>query len=47
MRQYALKLPEKFVESMQKNGWKVSFELNEEDCDTVEIDGVNIFDNEE
>ena len=47
VRQYALKLPEKFVESMLKNGWKVSFELNEKDCGTVEIDGVNIFDNEE
>ncbi|MBQ6661407.1 MAG: hypothetical protein IJM57_08325 [Lachnospiraceae bacterium] len=43
VRKYALKLPEQFVETMQKNGWKVSFKLNEEDCNTVEIDGVNIF----
>ncbi len=43
VREYALKLPERFLETMQKNDWKVSFKLKEEDCDTVEIDGVNIF----
>ena len=42
VRKYALKLPEEFVETMQKNEWKVSFELNEEDCSTIEIDGVCI-----
>ena len=47
VKKYSLKLPEEFVDTMQKNNWKVSYKLCEEDSDIIEIDGINVLESVE
>ena len=44
VRKYALKLPDAFIETMETNNWKISFDLDKEDCSEIEIDGMAITD---
>jgi len=39
VRNYRLKLPEEFVQTMEQGGWKVSISFDDLDCSIIEVDG--------
>lgn len=43
VRNYNLKLPDEFIETMKRNNWKVPLTLDEMDSDSLEIDGIKVY----
>ena len=39
VRNYSLKLPDEFIATMKKNGWKVMITFDDLDCNDIEVDG--------
>lgn len=46
VRNYKLKLPDEFIETMIRNNWEVNCTLDDLDYEEIEIDGVKIFEDE-
>ena len=43
MKNYNLKLPDEFIETMKNNNWKVPVTLEDLDADSLEIDGIKVY----
>ena len=43
VKNYNLKLPDEFIETMKKNNWKVPVTLEDLDADSLEIDGIKVY----
>lgn len=46
VRNYKLKLPDEFIETMIRNNWEVNCTLDDLDYEEIEVNGVKIFENE-
>jgi len=44
VKNYGLKIPEEFLQTMRANNWKVPITLDDLDFDDIEIDGKKVFD---
>lgn len=43
VRNYKLKLPDAFIETMRKSGWKVTTTMEDLDFNEIEVNGVKLF----
>ena len=43
MRNYKLKLPDEFIDTMRKNNWMVPISSDNLDSDSLEIDGIKVY----
>lgn len=40
VRNYGLKLPDEFIETMEENGWEIKVALDDLDYEEIEVDGI-------
>lgn len=43
VKNYNLKLPDEFIETMRNNNWEVKLSLEDLDYDEIEVDGIKLF----